>query len=503
MTDLRQIGALLNGLELHTRGDSATPIAGLAYDSREVEPGFAFVAIPGFVVDGFDFVPQALERGAVAVLAERPAGELAGDRPAFWGQTASARRLLAAISCRWFGHPSRRLRVVGVTGTNGKTTVTALTERLLGTFGATGRWSTTCVQIAGEHFPTPRTTPEALELQGALARMLAAGCASAVIEVSSHALSLHRVDGTRFQGAVFTNLSPDHLDFHHTMDAYLDAKANLFEHLEETAPAVVNLSDHSGSALAARSRGRVVGYGWSSDDVGHLDYGITDMATADGTSRLELTTPRGSVTLATPLFGRANAENIAAAVAIAMELGVAVDRLRPIVAAFTGEPGRFEAVDAGQAFGLLVDFAHTPGALRAAIEAVRGTVRPPGRLIVVFGCGGDRDQSKRPQMGAIAAAGADVAIVTSDNPRSESPAAILDDILAGIPAPARGRVRIEQDRREAIRLALEAAGDGDCVLIAGKGHETEQIFADRVIPFDDRVVAREILGALVTPGSGQ
>ena len=491
MSAVLPLAELLGELVTDRWGEESVAITGIAYDSRSVEPGNVFVAVPGFRFDGAVFVPEAVARGAAAVVAECGA-PAAGPRPACWLRVRDARRALASLACAWYGDPSRRLRVVGVTGTNGKTTVAALLQEMLASAAPCGRWSTTRVVIGEEEFSPPRTTPEAVDLQAALRRMLEAGCAAAVVEVSSHALRLQRVAGTAFDAAVCTNLSPDHLDFHADMDDYLDAKAELFRMLPADAPAVINFSDPAAPRLAAATRGRVVGYGWESATSAPLAcalVGIDDIA--QGT-RIRLRLSGRMLDLRARLFGRANAENIAAAVAAATALGVAPDRCAEIVAGFRGEPGRLEAIDEGQPFAVLVDFAHTPAALEAAIEAARRRVRG-GALTVLFGCGGDRDRGKRPLMGGVAAAGADRVIVTSDNPRSEDPLAIIDEILAGIPARACKRVQVEPDRRRAIERALARAAPGDCVLVAGKGHETEQLFADRSIAFDDRQVVRELL----------
>ena len=479
---------LLAGCEASFVGDPAILVSGIAYDSRRVRRGDAFVAIPGFVHDGLEFVPEALNRGAVAIVAESAQSDHSVDsRSATWTQVGSARRALAAVACRWHGNPSERLTVVGVTGTNGKTTVTALLEEILAGRAPVGRWSTTQVRIAGDSSPTPRTTPEAPELQAAMARMLDVGCQAAVIEVSSHALRLERVAGTRFAAAVFTNLSPDHLDFHRDMDDYLDAKSTLFETLSSEAPAVLNAADPATSRLTERASGRVVTYGWARGG-DTPDYCLDRFDSHPGASKLYLRTPASDRCIETPLFGRANAENIAAAAATAMELGFSLDEVCQAVSGFTGERGRLQAVDAGQPFHVLVDFAHTPGALEAALQAARSIVAA-GRVIVVFGCGGDRDRAKRPLMGNIAAAGASVAVVTSDNPRDEDPDAIIGEIVSGIGPNSHATVHVEADRAAAIELALSMASPGDCVLIAGKGHETEQIFRDRTVPFDDVEVA--------------
>jgi len=494
MENSRRLDELLGAAECTVIGDASVAVTGVAYDSRRVEPGFVFVAVTGFVHNGVDFVPEAVNRGAVAVVSE------VDLEPGAYGVTAtikvpSARRTLATLAAAWYGNPSHQLRVAAITGTNGKTTVTALLETMFTGPRPSGCWSTTQVSIAGRSAPTPRTTPEALELQAALSEMLEADCEAVVIEVSSHAQRLYRTAETRFASATYTNLSPDHLDFHTDMEDYFDAKATLFEGLQADAPAVINLSDPRGARLAERTSGRAVGYCWDGD--ADAEYRITTFESSPRGSRLTLATPMGPVQMQTPLFGRANAENLAAAAATAFELGVSVDRVVEVAGEFAGEPGRLQPVDEGQNFSVLVDFAHTPGALSAALEAARSIV-DDGRVIVVFGCGGDRHRGKRPMMGKIAAVGADIAIATSDNPRGESPEAIVSAIIEGIPAADMGHVRIELDRARAIRQAIRDAAPGDCVLIAGKGHETVQIFADHTVPFDDVRVATQSLRQLAS-----
>lgn len=489
MENSQLLSELLGTANRTFTGSADVAVTGVAYDSRRVEPGFVFVAVTGFVHDGLDFVPEAVARGAVAVVSE---SDLEPDACGVdvTIKVSSARRTLATLAAAWYGNPSHQLRVAAVTGTNGKTTVTALLEAMLTGPRPSGRWSTTQVCIAGRCAPTPRTTPEALELQATLGEMLEAGCEAVVIEVSSHAQRLHRTAETRFASATFTNLSPDHLDFHIDMEDYFDAKATLFDGLEPDAPAVINMSDPRGAQLAARTSGRAVGYCWEGD--ADALYRITSFESSPHGSRLTLATPVGTVRMPTPLFGRANAENLAAATATALELGVSVNRVVEVVGKFAGEPGRLQPVDEGQAFSVLVDFAHTPGALEAALEAARSIV-DQGRVIVVFGCGGDRHRGKRPMMGKIAATRADIAIATSDNPRGESPEAIVNAIVEGIDAADMAHVRVELDRARAIHQAIRDAAPGDCVLIAGKGHETVQIFADHTVPFDDVRVAAQSL----------
>jgi len=519
------LGAMLAGCEASYWGPSDEPITGVAYDSRQVVPGDAFVAIPGFVHDGVVFAGQAIEAGAVAVVAEvGPEALTTSPLPRTWVRVPDARLTLALMAGRFFDHPSNKLDVVGITGTNGKTTVTALLESLLSCRGPAGRWSTTIVSIAGRRNAAQRTTPEAVDLQRALSDMVEAGCWAAAIEVSSHALALKRVAGISFAAAVFTNLSPDHLDFHSDLDDYLNAKAILFEALESTSVAVLNAEEPSAGSLAERTRGRVVSFGWdprrrdlapvlTSRDVSQISAPVdgTPMPPAfasapplapsyvirgwDRTPRgslLRLDTPVGMIESESPLFGPTNAENLAAGIAAAIELGCPASQVAALVKSFPGPRGRLQRIEAGQPFVVLVDYAHTPAALEAALAASRSLVTG-GRVIVIFGCGGDRDQAKRPMMGEVASSKADYVLITTDNPRSEDPGAIIRDIEAGVPTTAAATVVGEIDRLKAIDLALDLAEPGDCVLLAGKGHETEQVFADRVIEHDDYRIADEWL----------
>jgi len=520
------LASLLSGLDVVSfTGDADTEVSGIAYDSRQVNNGDVFVAVPGFVHDGIRFVPEAIEAGATAIVAEvaREDVELS-EAPAVWVQVADARATLAPMAAAFYGYPSREMTVVGITGTNGKTTVTALVEAILSSRGPVGRWSTTTVSVAGVPSPAHRTTPEGPELQKVMREMVDAECWAAAIEVSSHALRLHRVDATGFAAAVFTNLTTDHLDFHASFDDYLDAKALLFERLEIDGVAVLNLDDPAALKLAKRTRARVVGFGWKkqrfssaklrelldsldapagkSQSAPDLDDGpekldvptylITEWAHHGIGSKLRLETPEGELTFESPLFGPANGENLAAAIALTMELGLSVREIAAPVARFAGAPGRFQRVLCGQPFSVLVDFAHTPDALRAALAAARA-LAGPHRVFVVFGAGGDRDHGKRPMMGRFAAVGADQVFITADNPRSEDPEAIIDDVASGIPVGTTAQIERQVDRRVAIEQALARARPGDCVLLAGKGHETEQVFADRSIEFNDVAIAAEWL----------
>ena len=451
-------------------GRDGVEIADLAYDSRRVTPGALFVCVPGATVDGHEHAAAAVAAGAVAVVCERP---LAVAVPQI--VVPDARSAMAPLANRFFGEPTRTLRVAGVTGTNGKTTTAYVTRAILEAAGIRcGLLGTIEQVVGGVAEPVERTTPEAIDLQRTFRRMLDAGDRACAMEVSSHALDLHRVDGVRFTAAAFTNLSQDHLDFHGTMEEYFAAKARLFD---GRCPTATNAGDPYGTRLDATIR-----YGAATAEVR-----AEDVHLEPGGSRFRLVTPAGAIAVQTSLRGAFNVANVLAAASLAHLMEVPLEAVAAGVASLDGVPGRLEAVEAGQPFPVLVDYAHTPDALATVLQTARGITR--GRLIVVFGCGGDRDRAKRPLMGGVASRLADEVIVTSDNPRSEDPDAIIAEILAGIVRP----VMVEPDRRVAIRAALARATEADVVVIAGKGHEQGQEAAGSKVPFDDRLVAREAL----------
>lgn len=476
-------------------------VAGVSHDSRKVSRGTVFVALRGLKTDGATFAESALRHGAVAVVAESaaPAGW-----PTPWIVVPHARAALSWLAASFFDFPSRSLRVVGVTGTNGKTTTTYLLSAVLERAGfPCGRIGTVGYTVGGEERAASHTTPEADLVQGLLREMVDRGAAACAMEVSSHALTLDRVDAVEFAAGVFTNLTRDHLDFHGDMEAYFQAKGRLFELLPAEAPAVINIDDPSGRRLAS-TVSRPVTYGLSpSADVTFERISLT----MDGVAGL-VRTPSHRVELTCPLPGRPNAYNVLAAFATGEALGLPVDALTEGLASVSHVPGRFQVVSQpGDDVRIIVDYAHTDDALRNVLETVRPLASR--HVIVVFGCGGDRDKTKRPLMGAVAARLSDLVILTSDNPRTEDPATIIDDITRGIVVSAdRGSGRILQtpvpagretpwvaipDRRGAIVHAVAQAQPGDTVVIAGKGHETYQIIGTRVVPFDDVVVAREAL----------
>ncbi|MDP9022115.1 MAG: UDP-N-acetylmuramoyl-L-alanyl-D-glutamate--2,6-diaminopimelate ligase [Actinomycetota bacterium] len=472
------------------RGDAVLTDA--THDSRQVRPGWLYCAIPGATVDGHDFCIDAVDAGAPALLVER---FVEVDVPQV--RVPSVRRVLGPVAARVHGHPSDRLTVVGVTGTNGKTTTTYLLESAFGAGAVgTGVVGTIETRIHGQPQPGVRTTPEATDVQRLLATMYARGVDAVAMEVSSHGLAQHRVDGTRFAAAVFTNLSQEHLDFHGNLEDYFAAKARLFTpQLAEVG--IVCVDDQWGQRLADIATIPVVTYGRCPDaDVRIVDVdssmdGVTCRLVADHAGAL----PGGpAVTLTTRLIGAYNTANAAAAYLAATRAGVPPDAAAAGIADCPGIPGRLEPVDRGQPFAVLVDYAHTPDALSRAVAEVDKLIQPGRRVHVVVGCGGDRDVGKRPVMGRVAAEGGR-AVLTSDNPRSEDPVAILAQVEAGARRVHGADVVVEPDRRAAIAAAIAGSEPGDVVLIAGKGHETYQEFADRTVPFDDREVAAEVLAA--------
>ena len=470
------------------------PATGVAYDSRRVAPGAVFVALRGQQDDGARYAPQAVARGAAAIVAETeaPAGTTVP-----WVTVPDAREALALLADRFFGHPSRSLRVIGITGTNGKTTTAYLLRAIFEAAGQRcGLMGTVVYSVGTEDREATRTTPEAPDLQQMLREMVDNGCAAAVMEVSSHALALKRVDGLRFAAGVFSNLTRDHLDFHGDMEAYFAAKRRLFEMLPPDAPGVVNLDDPRGSSLQGTVRRPVTYAMRHAADVTPEPFSYS-LAGLQFVAR----TPRGPVHVRSSLVGQPNVYNLLAAVATADALEVPHQAIEAGIATLPGVPGRFQVVSGpGDDIGVVVDYAHTDDALKNLLETARALAA--GRLITVFGCGGDRDRTKRPLMGAVAGRLSDVIVVTSDNPRTEDPVAIIDEVLRGIPgAGGRGgrsgagpEVLTIVDRREAIGRAVDRARPGDLVIVAGKGHERTQLIGSRQLPFDDVAVSREALG---------
>jgi UDP-N-acetylmuramoyl-L-alanyl-D-glutamate--2,6-diaminopimelate ligase len=460
-------------------------VAGLAYDARTVTPGTLFFCVPGFTRDGHDFAPEAIARGAVALVVERPLGLGVPEI-----QVPSVRAAMAPAAAAFYADPTTELHTVGVTGTNGKTTTAFLVHDLLEAGGRqTGLLGTVKSIIGGLERPVERTTPEAIDLQRTFREMLDGGDVACAMEVSSHALDLHRADAIHFAAAIFTNLTQDHLDFHGTMESYFQAKRRLFES-GRTRCAVINVDDPYGARLADEMPEAVT---FAVDR--EATYRASALRTGLGGSRFTVRGPDGETELSSPLPGRFNVYNVLGALAAARVLGVSLQDAATAIQTAGHVPGRFQPVDAGQDFAVLVDYAHTPDSLENVLSAARALVDEApedvrGRVHVVFGAGGDRDRGKRPMMGEVARRLADRVIVTSDNPRSEDPEAIIREVLVGTGPD----VEHDADRRAAIKAAIAGARRGDVVVIAGKGHEQGQEFEDgRKIPFDDVTVAREAL----------
>ncbi|MFT3782339.1 MAG: UDP-N-acetylmuramoyl-L-alanyl-D-glutamate--2,6-diaminopimelate ligase [Nibricoccus sp.] len=470
------------------KGTLDLPISGIVMDSRRVVPGNLFFAMPGLRTDGAGFIDEAINRGAVAVVtAKLP---LHSPAKVTFIQVADPRAMLARVAQRYYRFPDRDMQVVGVTGTNGKTTVTHLVKHFLNGDQRVGLLGTINYDLGTRTVPSFKTTPESIDIFGMLAQMRDAGCRQAVMEVSSHGIDQQRVLGMQFAAAVFTNLTQDHLDYHKTLDAYFDVKTRFFTGQIGAEPkiAVVNLDDPHGEKLATLV----------SDRVQLVTYGENPKATvrAEGlalnfkNSTFKLVWPGGTMNVDSPMIGRYNVSNLLAAIATAWAMGrdpsVFLTRLK----SFKGVAGRMERIEEGQPYNVLVDYAHTDDALRNALGMLRAIT--PGKLFVVYGCGGNRDRAKRPLMTKAVQEFADFAFATADNPRGESLAQIFADMKGGVTAPE--KITWIEDRRRAISMALDAAGPGDCLLIAGKGHESYQEFADTVIPFDDRLVVRELIG---------
>ncbi len=485
---LGDLVARVPGAVLHADPDLV--VTDVTHDSRKASAGTLFVAIRGLAVDGNAFTDAARKKGAAAVASEEPPR---AGLP--WVRVRDAREALALLSAALLGDPAAHLELVGVTGTNGKTTTTHLIDAVLRAAGKrVGLLGTIQYRIADRQAEAVRTTPEASDLQKLFREMVDASCSHAVLEVSSHALALKRVHGCAFKVAVFTNLTRDHLDFHGDMENYFEAKRLLFASLlRPEGWAIVNVDDDHGETLAATSRGRVMTYAIERP----ADIRAEGISVSLAGTSFVARTSAGDFEVRTSLLGRFNVQNMLGALGACLALRLPREAILAGLASLSGVAGRLERVEAGQDFAVIVDYAHTDDALKNLLETMRELA--PRRVITVFGCGGDRDSTKRPLMGAVASRLSDVVIVTSDNPRSEPPEAILDEIQSGM----NGR-KVERhvivDRREAIAKAFELAGPGDAVVIAGKGHETTQVLRDRTVPFDDRKVARDLLSRLPVRG---
>ena len=483
---------LLNGAEvLAQSGDPQ--VTGIEYDSRRVKPGNVFIAMKGESSDGNRFIDKAIAAGAVAVItdSDRQPAKIA------WARVSHGRRALAVASSNFYQYPADKLAIAGITGTNGKSTTAFLLESILHAAGKkTALVGTIEYHVAGRVLPAPHTTPESLDLQKIFRDAVDAGATDAVMEVSSHALVQQRTFSIHFDVAVFTNLTRDHLDYHHTMDEYFAAKRILFEGCGTRPPrvSVINADDKHGLELihfCKQQSSEVITYGISKADFHSAKLEITSRGT-----RFQVITPHETIGIESSLIGRVNVYNILAASAAAYARGCSPEAIAGGIANLARVPGRFERVDCGQPFTVVVDYAHTDDALRNLTALAREFVKPTGaKVITLFGCGGDRDRTKRPLMGEAAGRGSDYVVLTSDNPRSEDPLAIINDAVVGLQRTGK-KYAIEPDRSRAIHLALEEAGSGDIVLLAGKGHEKQQILKAGAVPFDDVQVAIKALRSL-------
>lgn len=482
---------------LENHANDNVQVTAITDDSRAVHAGSLFVAVKGEQVDGHQYISAAVKAGAAALVIQRPAAGLSIP----YVRVADSRKALGLLGGRFYRNPSSRIRMIGITGTNGKTTTTYVCKALLEALGRqVGLIGTVAYQIGTETIPASHTTPGALELQQLLAKMADRGCGTAVMEVSSHALAQDRVSGCEYDVAVFSNLTQDHLDFHKTMEEYFQAKLRLFTGLTGTTKpnkrAIVNSDDPSGLRITSLCPAPVWTYGLRSQ----ADLRAENVRLSLGGTAFTAVTPAGSFPIESHLVGEHNVYNLLAAVGVALHEGATPDQVRQAITTVTNVPGRFERVMAGQPFTVVVDYAHTEDALIRVLSAAQAL--KVGRIITVFGCGGDRDRGKRPKMGRAAVQFSDVVILTSDNPRTEDPLSILQEVEVGVTDALGQRPTVKYqkvaDRREAIGVAVREAKPGDMVLIAGKGHEDYQIIGTKKFHFDDREVAREAIAELST-----
>ena len=487
---------MLQSIEVLAVGDNQeTPITGITYDSRQAKPGFLFVAIEGFQNDGHNYINNAVANGAVAVVFQR---EISLPKHVSWVRVPDSRKALALLSAKFYNYPSRQVKLIGVTGTNGKTTTTHLIEAVHRAAGSRTGLIGTCYNLVGkEILSVEHTTPESTDLQALLSQMVDAGLGAVTMEVSSHALMLHRVEGCEFDIAVFTNLTQDHLDFHENMESYLAAKSVLFTGLKSEGSkggpkfAVINADDLAAGSLSELSGGQVFTYGM----VNQADVMAENISIQASGASFTVVSKQGKVTVNLNLTGKFNIYNALAAYTVGLVSGFSPEVIKSALEGVKEVPGRFELMDEGQDFAVIIDYAHTPDGLENILNTAREFVR--GKLITVFGCGGERDRTKRPMMGEISARLSDFSVITSDNPRSEDSDRIILDILVGVSRVAeRENYAIISDRRAAIKSALAKASSGDVVIIAGKGHETYQVIGNVRHPFDDREEARKALREL-------
>ncbi len=487
---------ILEGVNITRLDDGQdTEIRGLSYSSKTTHSGYLFAALRGEKTNGIRFIPEALQKGALAVLSEEPKPQ---EFSRTWVQTADAREALALCSANFYSHPSRQLKVVGITGTKGKTTITYLLEAILKEAGfLPGVIGTVSYRLPDREISAERTTPEAPDLQRMMSDMLSQGATHCLIEVSSHSLELKRVNGIDFDVVVFTNLSGEHLDYHRTMENYFEAKKKLFSlDQNKKTTAIINSDDTWGKKLIPEVPLNVITFGIESPAIIRGDlYKLREEGV-----ELVVEFPAGTLPLTSQLLGKHNIYNILAAAAVSLTLNIPHPAIKQGIAALKGVPGRFEEVKNSFGLRIFVDYAHTDVALRNLLETVKE--QNPRRILLVFGAGGDRDKTKRARMGKVAASLADWTIVTSDNPRSEDPLAIIADIEKGFESVGEKNYEIEPDRRKAIRKALQNGKEGDTILVAGKGHEDYQIIGDKIYPFDDTVVISEILQDREDKGRG-
>jgi UDP-N-acetylmuramoyl-L-alanyl-D-glutamate--2,6-diaminopimelate ligase len=500
----RKLSEVFEGVEISLpAGANKLEIRKVACDSRKIEPGSLFFALHGAKADGNTFIQDAIKRGAVAIASEEKAPGKIPSRLA-WIQVREARKALAITAANFLDHPADALQLVAVTGTNGKTTTTSVVDAIIKASGAkTGLFGTIAYHTPLGDYPAPNTTPESVDLQGFFAEIREAGGEYAVLEASSHSLAMDRLWGCHFQAAVFTNLTREHMDFHKTFEDYFAAKRRLFADTGAGAPevAILNMDDEFGERLVRLAK-KTVTYGLESDaDITTKKFQLT----FDGLN-FTAQTPNGKVHVESRLVGRINVYNLLAAIGAAQALGLSNEVIENGIRDLESVSGRFQRIDMGQPFLVIVDYAHTDDALENLIRTAR-ELNPKGRIITLFGCGGEKDRTKRPVMGEVTGRLSDLTILSSDNPRSEDPLKIISDVIVGLQKTA-GKYLIEPDREKAIGMAMDEARSGDIVLLAGKGHENYQILADRTLEFDDREVARRALrergfeGPRNDPGSG-
>lgn len=479
---LKQILESLKEPQLIVAEDVA--IKGISANSEEIKPDFVFVAIKGNQADGHDFIKQAIEKGARVIIAQgKPNFNLA--QGISWIIVKDARSALAGLATAFYGYPAKKIKVIGITGTNGKTTISYLIESLLkGQGKACAVMGTINYRLKDKITTAKNTTPGPLEIQSFLSEALKEGINYVVMEVSSHALDQQRVAGVEFSYAIFTNLTQDHLDYHGNMDNYFQAKARLFRNLSSQAVSIINLDDAYGKRLFELTKSKVISYGFAKENQIRAE----DFYFSPEGAKFKLIAPEGKIEIKTKLIGSHNVYNILAAVSFALSAGMDLNFCKSSLAHFDLVPGRLEKIPSAKDFSVFVDYAHTPDALKNVITSLRQIAQ--NRIIVIFGCGGDRDRGKRPQMGKIATELADFVMITSDNPRSEEPMAIIEEILRGV---KKDNYQVILEREAAIHQALAMAAMGDIVLIAGKGHENYQVIKERTIPFDDRRVVKNYL----------